>query len=120
MSDIRPQVYINQNQGYVVDTWITRGSDEDVDVIFIDWSEICPENDGFNENQLDRLEEAAEMSLRLPKQHAIENLTEMIEFLETHFDADSGYVLDDDFSKRAIQTIKDLKSHITDLEMERK
>lgn len=117
MADNRPQVYISQNTGYVVDTWLMRGTDEDVDVIFIDWSEITPDHGDFMEIQLDTLEEAAEASLRLPKDTAIRNLTDMVEFLETHFDPSSGYVERDAFSARAIQTIKDLKSHITELEM---
>jgi hypothetical protein len=110
----RPQVYVSQNQGYIVDTMITRGTDEDVDVIFIDWSEITPDHGDYSEIQLDTLEEAAEASLRLPKETAIGNLNDMIEFLEK-----LGIEDDDEFTARIEEALIDLRGYIADMEMNR-
>jgi hypothetical protein len=112
-----PQVVVQQFTGLTVDWTITRDTFRSVDVIFIDWSEITPENDGYSESQLDRLEEAAEACKRLPD-GGPGYLEEMVEFLETFFDPHSGYTIKDDFSKRARKTIKRLKHRMVELTSE--
>lgn len=109
----RPQVLIEQTTGLMVDYRVVSG---DVDVIFIDWSEVTPDHDGMSEDQFENFKGAAAEARKLPPDLERSVLKELTEWLEMYVDPNTGYTERDEFRKHMVRTLRRLRHRIVSLE----